>query len=103
VFLDAKDRLRAILYDDLTEVRMMLSHPMLPSKQDEGAEQEAHFIQSIHCWRNDEQMLVIHCSEVIATDPYFSFQLEGGEVGDVIRVRWVDNLGGKGIIETPVR
>ncbi|MCK5728408.1 MAG: thiosulfate oxidation carrier complex protein SoxZ, partial [Methylococcales bacterium] len=29
----------------------------------------------------------------ISKDPYFSFMLKGGDVGDNIQVTWKDNLG----------
>lgn len=100
----AKDRLRARLKDEQTQVRILLAHPMHTGrgKNDAGALIPAEFVQDIRCWRNDEEVLTIKCGTATARNPYFSFQLAGGQVGDKISVRWVDNLGAKGITETHV-
>ncbi len=102
MFLTDKDRLRAILHKEMTEVRMLMMHPMQEEQQLPNMVIEANYIQTIHCWRNDEQMLVIHCGPATSANPFFAFHLDGGASGDLIKVRWVDNQGHKGIIETRV-
>jgi hypothetical protein len=44
--------------------------------------------------------MIIKCGTATARNPYFSFQLAGGESGDRIAIRWVDNMGAKGSAET---
>ena len=97
-----QDRLRAKLKSDDTDVRFLLSHPMRNDKQldNAGKPLPAKFIQDIHCWRNDQRVLTIKCSAATAANPYFAFQLVGGRIGDKIMVRWVDNAGDKGVVET---
>lgn len=99
-----EDRLRARLTADHTEVRMLLIHPMDSGRglDIEGRPIPAAFIQDIRCWRNDEEVLSIKCGGATAENPYFAFQLVGGEAGDIIKVRWVDNLGKKGVVDTRV-
>lgn len=103
--ISAKDRLRAKLKSDDTTVRVLLSHPMHTGRGKDEAEQliPANFIQDIRCWRNEEELLIIKCGTATARNPYFSFQLAGGERGDRISIRWVDNLGAKGSVETFVK
>tara|TARA_R110002111_G_scaffold58944_3_gene99501 strand:- start:449 stop:766 length:318 start_codon:yes stop_codon:yes gene_type:complete len=100
----ADDRIRATLRSGLTHVRLLLMHPMHTGRHF-NAEKiliEAEFIQDIRCWRNDIEVLAIKCGVATSQNPYFSFQLTGGTIGDVILVRWVDNIGAKGLVKTRV-
>ena len=103
--LVAKDRIRAKLKNGNTSVRLLLAHPMHTgrAKNKEEALIPAEFIQDIRCWRNEEEVLTIKCGTATARNPYFSFQLSGGESNDLIEIRWVDNLGAKGLTETRVK
>ena len=103
--LTRKDRLRAKLKSDNTTVRILLSHPMHTgrAKTESGELIPAEFIQDIRCWRNDDEVMTIKCGTATAKNPYFSFQLVGGEVGDKITLRWADNKGAKGTVETRVK
>jgi thiosulfate oxidation carrier complex protein SoxZ len=100
-----QDRLRATLRDDYTDVKILLIHPMLSGRRlDEVLPKVAtDFIQDIRCWRNEDEMLAIKCGPATAENPYFAFRLVGGELGDKIKVRWVDNSGNKGIVEALVK
>ena len=102
--LVAKDRLRAKLKSGKTTVRVLLSHPMDTgrAKNETGELIPAKFIQDIRCWRNGEEVLTVKCGTATARNPYLSFVLTGGEIGDQILIRWVDNLGDKGTVDTKV-
>lgn len=99
-----RDRIRAKQLDGNTLVRILLAHPMHTGRGKNEQEEliPAEFIQDIRCWRNDEEVLTVKCGTATARNPYFAFQLNGGNVGDVIRLRWVDNIGAKGTAETKV-
>lgn len=103
--LASKDRLRAKLKSGDTTVRVLLSHPMHTGRAKNNEEQliPAEFIQDIRCWRNEAEVLTIKCGTATAKNPYFSFQLVGGKIGDKISLRWVDNVGAKGLVETVVK
>ncbi len=103
--LAAKDRIRAKVKDNETTVRLLLAHPMHTGRGKNETEEliPAEFIQDIRCWRNEDEVLIIKCGTATAKNPYFSFQLAGGQQGDKITIRWVDNLGAKGTAETMVR
>jgi thiosulfate oxidation carrier complex protein SoxZ len=73
------------------------------AKDENGDLIPAQFIQDIRCWRNKEEVLTIKCGTATSRNPYFSFLLAGGAVDDTITIRWVDNVGEKGIVETKVQ
>lgn len=102
--ISSQDRMRAKLKSGDTNVRILLSHPMRSAREAKwlanGLPEE--FIQDIRCWRNGIEVLTLKCGVATSANPYFSFQLVGGQQGDVIAVRWVDNLGAKGKVETIV-
>ena len=103
--LPSKDRLRAKLKAGDTTVRVLLSHPMHTGRAKDNNDKliAAEFIQDIRCWRNGDEVLTIKCGTATSRNPYFSFKLVGGEQGDKITIRWVDNVGAKGLTETIVK
>jgi sulfur-oxidizing protein SoxZ len=81
--MEANMKMRAKLKDDVTEVKMIISHPMETGrkKDDFGVLIPAHFVQ----WGTG-----------ISKNPYLTFYLKGAKVGDKIVVNWQDNLGQTG-------
>jgi thiosulfate oxidation carrier complex protein SoxZ len=100
-----RDRIRAKLKSGDTSVRVLLSHPMHTGRGKDhlGMLVPAEFIQDIRIWRNGIEVMTIKCGTATAANPYFSFQLAGGRVGDKIAIRWVDNIGAKGTVDTIVK
>lgn len=100
-----KDRIRAKLQDGDTLVRILLAHPMHTGRGKDMQNElvPAEFIQDIRCWRNNKEVLTIKCGTATSRNPFFAFQLKGGTQGDVITLRWVDNTGAKGRVETEVQ
>ncbi|AFJ02561.1 Sulfur oxidation protein SoxZ [Methylophaga frappieri] len=100
-----KDRIRAKLHDGDTLIRILLAHPMHTGRGEntEGELIPAKFIQDIRLWRNEIEVLTVKCGTATSRNPFFAFQLQGGVVGDKIKLRWVDNTGGKGAAETTVQ
>ncbi len=100
-----KDRIRAKLQDGNTLVRILLAHPMHTGRGEDAQGQliAAEFIQDIRCWRNDKEVLTVKCGTATSRNPFFAFQLKGGARGDAITLRWVDNTGAKGRVETEVQ
>lgn len=99
-----KDRMRVNLKSGDTHIRILLAHPMHNGKGINalGEPIPQKFIQDIRCWRNEVEVLAIKCGTATSTNPYFAFQLAGGEQGDKISVRWVDNTGAKGEVASLV-
>lgn len=88
-------RIRASLKDGVTELRMLLAHPMENGlrKDAEGNVIPAHFITEVSVTCNGELVLAAGFGPSISTNPYLAFSIAGGSAGDEIAVSWRDNLG----------
>ncbi|NMG30416.1 thiosulfate oxidation carrier complex protein SoxZ [Aromatoleum evansii] len=94
--MSAPTRIRATLRDGVTELRMLMSHPMENGlrKDAEGKLIPAHFITEVGVQRNGEIVLEADFGPSVSTNPYLAFSIAGGAPGDEIVVSWRDNLGG---------
>ena len=93
--IEANMKMRAKLKGDITEVKVIISHPMETGrkKDDFGALIPAHFIQLVTATLNEEPVLEMQWGTGISKNPYLTFYLKGAKVGDIISVTWHDNLG----------
>ena len=98
-------RMRARLKDGIVNVKVLMRHPMETGARKHpatGALLPRHFIRDVVCERNGSPVLTLEWGWGVAADPYLSFDLLEGEVGDRIVVRWEDNQGESGRLETEV-
>lgn len=97
-------KIRAQLKGDITEVKVLVIHPMETGrrKNDFGDIEPAHFIQLVTASLNSKTVLEAQWGTGISKNPYLTFRLKGAKTGDKIAVKWVDNKGGSGAIETAV-
>jgi sulfur-oxidizing protein SoxZ len=88
-------KMRAKLIGDLTEVKVIMSHPMETGrkKDDFGALIPAHFIQLVTATLNEKPVLEMQWGTGISKNPYLTFYLTGAKIGDKVLVTWHDNLG----------
>lgn len=88
-------RLRAVRKDGHTEVRVVMFHPMETGQRKDGSGQPIppHHIVQIRAERNGVTVLTAETGGSLSENPFFSFRLPGGAVGDRIRLGWTDNLG----------
>lgn len=88
-------KMRAKLIGDLTEVKVIMSHPMETGrkKDDFGAIIPAHFIQLVTATLNEKPVLEMQWGTGISKNPYLTFYLAGAKVGDKVLMTWNDNLG----------
>lgn len=93
--MQANIKMRAKLEGDITEVKVIISHPMETGrkKDDFGVLISAHFIQLVTATLNDKPVLEMQCGTGISKNPYLTFYLKGAKAGDKISVTWHDNLG----------
>ena len=102
--MEANMKMRAKLAGDVTEVKVIISHPMETGrkKDDFGVLIPAHFIQLVTVTLNDKPVLEMQWGTGISKNPYLTFYLKGAKVGDKVAVTWFDNLGKTGAGEIAV-
>ncbi|MCG6985390.1 MAG: thiosulfate oxidation carrier complex protein SoxZ [Thiocapsa sp.] len=99
-------RIRARLKDGLVNVKVLMRHPMETGSRKHpatGALLPRHFIREVVCEHNGSAVLTLDWGWGVAADPYLSFDILDGKAGDSITVRWEDNQGASGRLETEVR
>jgi sulfur-oxidizing protein SoxZ len=94
-------KIRARLKDGLTEVKVLMIHPMETGRRidDAGETVPAHFIQLVTATLNGKPVLEAQWGTGISKNPYLTFRLRGANLGDKIAVNWVDNKGATNAIE----
>jgi len=102
--MEANMKMRAKLTGDVTEVKVIISHPMETGrkKDDFGQLIPAHFIQVVTAALNDKPVLEMQWGTGISKNPYLTFHLKGAKEGDKIVITWHDNLGKTGFGEIAV-
>lgn len=88
-------KMRAQLKGALTEVKVLMSHPMETGrrKNDAGDVVPAQFIQVVTVYLNEKQVLETHWGTGVSKNPYLTFYLTDAKLNDTVRIAWVDNLG----------
>lgn len=91
-------KIRAKLTGDMTEIKLIISHPMETGRKKNDFDQiiPAHFIQLVSITLNDIPVLEAQWGTGIAKNPYLTFRIKGAKVGDKVNVTWLDNLGQSG-------
>ena len=99
-------KIRARMKDNAALVKVLIRHPMENGRRRDGLTGELiprHFIRELHCEHNGKPVLSADWSWGVAPNPYLSFRILEAHPGDRVRVRWSDNRGEDGAIETVVR
>jgi sulfur-oxidizing protein SoxZ len=88
-------RIRAAAKDGVTEVRVLMSHPMETGQRKSAAGEAipAHFITELTAKHNGKNVLEAEFGPSVSTNPYLAFKFKGGTAGDKVSVTWVDNKG----------
>lgn len=88
-------KIRAQLKGRITEVKLLMSHPMETGrrKNDAGEVVSAHFVQQVTAMLNDKIVLESQWGTGISKNPYLTFRLKNAQLGDKVTITWVDNLG----------
>jgi sulfur-oxidizing protein SoxZ len=90
-------KIRAQIQGDVTEVRILMQHPMETGqrKDDKGQTLPAQFIQSFTVSLNGKPIIDGQLNTSISKNPLFSFKVRGVKGGDKLAVTWADNTGDK--------
>ena len=88
-------RIRSRTADGLTEVRILMPHPMETGMRQgsDGVLLPAHHITEVRVTVADRPVFAASMSYAVAQDPLLSFRFRGGRPGERLRVSWTDNLG----------
>lgn len=88
-------RVRAQLRDGLTNVRALISHPMETGQRrdNSGNLVAAHYITEVVAEVGSRHIMTANWGPAISRNPYLSFEFEGANAGDTLKLSWVDNKG----------
>ncbi len=85
--------------DGLTEILVLVSHPMETGQRVDAKTKEkvpAHFIQTLSIQLNGKDVAVADLGVAVSKDPLIGISVAGAKKGDKVNVSWSDNLGNKG-------
>ena len=94
--MSQKMKIRAKVKNGITTVKAILYHPMESGSRkdpDTGELVPAHFIKNVQAALNGEVIISAEWGTGISKNPYWSFEFEGGNPGDIVTISWTDNLG----------
>ncbi|MDP3438983.1 MAG: thiosulfate oxidation carrier complex protein SoxZ [Azonexus sp.] len=88
-------KIRAQVEGDITEIRILLQHPMETGqrKDENGQALAIHFIQHFSVSHDGRMLIDGQLNTSIAKNPLFAFKARGIKPGDKIKVSWQDNKG----------
>jgi sulfur-oxidizing protein SoxZ len=88
-------RIRAQVKDGLTDVRVLMSHPMETGlrKDSAGKMIPAHYINDVKASSGGKTVMTAKWGQAISQNPYLQFRFKGAKAGDKVSVTWTDNTG----------
>jgi sulfur-oxidizing protein SoxZ len=88
-------RIRAAANGDVTEVKILMSHPMETGQRKDASGQlvPAHFIDKVTATCNGKTVLTADWGPAVSKNPFLAFRFKGAKAGDKISVTWVDTNG----------
>ena len=88
-------RIRAQVKDGLTDVRVLMSHPMETGlrKDTAGKIIPALYINDVKATSGGKTVLTAKWGQAISQNPYLQFRFKGAKAGDKVVVTWTDNTG----------
>ena len=88
-------RIRAQLKDGLTDVRVLMSHPMETGlrKDSAGKTIPAVYIDDVKATSNGKTVLTAKWGQAISQNPFLQFRFKGAKAGDKVVLTWTDNTG----------
>jgi sulfur-oxidizing protein SoxZ len=88
-------RIRAQVKDGLTDVRVLMSHPMETGLRKDVAGKiiPALYITDVKATSNERTVLTAKWGQAISQNPYLQFRFKGAKAGDKVAVTWTDLSG----------
>lgn len=91
-------KIRATLQGDITDIRILMQHPMETGQRKDPATGKlvpAHFIQTFLVSANGKPLIEGQTNTSVSRNPVFAFKARGLKAGDKLVVGWRDNKGGE--------
>ena len=88
-------RIRAQIKDGLTDVRVLMAHPMETGqrKDSSGKIIPAHHITEVKASVGERTVLEARWGPAVSQNPFLQFRFSGAKAGDKVTVSWKDNKG----------
>jgi sulfur-oxidizing protein SoxZ len=88
-------RIRATLNGDVTEVKVLMSHPMETGQRKDASGKliPPHFIDKVTATSNGKTVLSADWGPAVSKNPFLSFRFKGAKAGDKVSITWVDTAG----------
>lgn len=88
-------RIRAQAKDGVTDVRVLMAHPMETGfrKDATGKTIPPHYINDVKVVSNGKTVLTANWGQAISQNPFLQFRFKGAKAGDKVVVTWIDNMG----------
>jgi sulfur-oxidizing protein SoxY len=88
-------RLRGQFKDGLTDVRVLMAHPMESGQRKDAAGKAvpAHHITDVLVRHGDRTVLTARWGPSVSRNPFLQFRLRGAKPGERLSVTWTDNRG----------
>ena len=88
-------RIRAAVNGDVTEVKVLMSHPMETGQRKDASGKlvPAHFIEKVTATCNGKTVLTADWGPAVSKNPFLAFRFKGAKAGDKVSITWVDTAG----------
>ena len=102
---DKQTKIRTKTQDGMTDVLVLVSHPMETGLRVDPKTKEKvppHFIQKMSFFLDDKEVASSDLGTAVAKDPLIGIRLKGAKPGAKLKVTWSDNKGENGGEETTI-
>lgn len=99
-------RIRISRKGDVTDVKMLIFHPMETGYRKDTVSGEIvpqHFIKTLQALHNGTTVLEVQWSRSVSRNPFLHFRVRGASPGDTISIAWQDNFGESGGTDATVK
>ena len=71
-------KMRGRIKNGIAEIKSLMPHPMETGtrRNADGELVPAHYIQTVTCFKNDEQIMQAHWGPAVSKNPFFSFKVK---------------------------
>jgi len=89
-------KVKAKIKEGITYVRILVDHPMETGQRIDILKGElipAKYIQQLTCQHAGKFVLIAQFGTGISKNPFLKFSFKGANKGDLLSIRWNDNVG----------